>query len=253
MTATATTRSAFHTRSDEFRTGFLADHSFVPWPRSPSPRTKSKFPRSHSIGSPTSGERTDKKFELRKSKSVHFADSMGLPLLSVLTFNAEKELQEEFSKLMALDHRERWSTMADKCCSTKQGSSAVPKSKETFFASPKILAKKVEMQKICLEKTELLESAVRGTACVDNLSYKKDVIVRFTFDKWRTQQDVQGAFHSHSREQNFDRFVFEIPIPNDATAPKNFKVEFAVAYNVLGDSHWDNNNGFNYHVLFVRG
>ena len=246
MAAATTTRSSFFTWPDEFRAEYYPTFALL---SSSSPRTYRKYPRSISIGS-SSTTKLESKPKARKSKSVHFADSKGLALVSVLTFDDEKELRNEFSKFMTLSRDERRTSTVEKCRS-KQEDSVTGKSSETHFLSPKELVKQVELQKVCLEKTELLESAIRGTVCVHNLAYEKSVVVRYTFDEWRNQQDAKGNFHPDSSTKKMDKFVFEIPIPNESPL-KNFKVEFAVCYTVLGDSFWDNNNGFNYHALFSR-
>ena len=210
-------------------------------------RPNGSFPtltRSLSFGSPTFPRRKPSPIR-RKSKSVHFADSKGLALVSVVTFNEEKELREQFSKLTSFTQ-----TAAGKRRLKVEGYSCTNK-KSIKIASEKLPEKIIKLlawQKICVDSTECLKSGnIRGKVYVANLAYEKHVKARFSLDCWRTQDEVDGEFHSNCTK-DIDSFVFEIPIPKES-AVKNFKVEFAVSYTVLGDTFWDNNNGFNYHVL----
>lgn len=208
-------------------------------------RPNSSFPkltRSLSFGSPTFPRRRPSPIR-HKSKSVHFADSKGLDLVSVLTFNEEKELRERFSKIASPSVGGRLKYAQDSFRNKKSNDSRFDKPSEK-------LIRQLAWQKVCLEKTELVKSGyIRGEVCVANLAFEKQVKARFTLDSWQTHDEIEGEFHSNCTK-DIDRFVIKIPIPRDE-AIKNFKVEFAVSYTVLGDTFWDNNNGFNYHVLFA--
>lgn len=211
-------------------------------------RPNGSFPtltRSRSFGSPTFPRRKPSPIR-RKSKSVHFADSKGLALVSVVTFNEERELREQFSKLANFTQ-----TAAGKRRLKVEGCDSCTNKKSNKIASekpPDKVIKQLAWQKVYLHSTECLKSGnIRGKVYVANLAYEKHVKARFSLDSWRTQHEVDGEFHSNCTK-DIDRFVFEIPIPKEF-AVKNFKVEFAVSYTVLGDTFWDNNNGFNYHVL----
>jgi protein phosphatase 1 regulatory subunit 3A/B/C/D/E len=209
-------------------------------------RPNGSFPsltRSLSFGSPTFPRRKPSPVR-RKSKSVHFADSKGLALVSVLTFNEEKELREQFSRLEQKASGKRRS---------KDGhdSSRYKKSNKTESEKPsEEIIKQLAWQKVCVGKTELLKSGnIRGEVYVANLAFEKHVKARYSSDCWQTQEEIDGEFHSNCTK-DIDKFVFEIPVRKES-AVKNFKVEFAVSFTVLGDTFWDNNNGFNYHVLFA--
>lgn len=212
-------------------------------------RPNGSFPsltRSLSFGSPTFPRRKPSPIR-RKSKSVHFADSKGLDLVSVQTFNEEKEILDQFSKLASFTQ----TTAGKRRLKHEQNSSKNKKSNDTQSRklSEKV-TRQLAWQRVCVEKTEFLKSGnIRGEMFVANLAYEKHVKVRFSWDSWHTQQEIDGEFHSNCTK-DIDKFVFEIPIPKEYTV-KNFKVEFAVSYTVLGDTYWDNNNGFNYHVLFA--
>ncbi len=214
-------------------------------------RPNGSFPsllrRSLSVGSPTFPRRKVSPIR-QKSKSVHFADSKGLALVSVSTFNEEQELREQFSQLVSITRTAAGKRRLKIC---EQDSCRNKKSNKTQSGKPsERIIKQLAWQKVCVDKTELLKSGnVRGEVYVANLAFEKHVKARFSLDSWQTQQEVDGEFHSNCTK-DIDKFVFEIPLSKER-AVKNFKVQFAVSYTVLGDTFWDNNNGFNYHVLFA--
>ena len=212
-------------------------------------RPNGSFPsltRSLSFGSPTFPRRKSSPIR-HKSKSVHFADSKGLALVSVLTYDEEKELREQFSRLVSLKQTakgKRQSKDEHDLCRRKKSS------KTQTAKLPDKIIKQLAWQKVCVGKTELLKSGnVQGEVYVANLAFEKHVKVRFTCDCWQTQDEIDGEFRSNC-SKDIDKFVFEIPVRKEC-AVKNFKIEFAVSFTVLGDTFWDNNNGFNYHVLFA--
>lgn len=209
-------------------------------------RPNSSFPRitrSLSFGSPTFPRRKPSPIR-RKTKSVHFADSKGLALVSVVTFNEENELREQFSKLTQTTAGKRRFKLEGYLSTNKKSNKIVSEK------LPEKVVAQLAWQKVCVHSTECLKSGkIRGKVYVANLAYEKRVKARYSLDSWQTHNEVDGNFHSNCTN-DIDRFVFEIPIPKKS-AVKNFKVEFAVSYTVLGDTYWDNNNGFNYHVLCV--
>ena len=79
---------------------------------------------------------------------------------------------------------------------------------------------------------------------VDNRGYHKEVIMRMTADEWKTQQDVPARYVSSDLDDNSDKFKAEF----EANGKGN--VEFAILYQVNGDSFWDNNEGDNYTITF---
>jgi len=79
-----------------------------------------------------------------------------------------------------------------------------------------------------------------------NLAFDKVVRVVYTTDGWAT---VNEGFASYgfSLGPDLERWVFDADVPADAD-----EVEFAVEYQVLGQSFWDNNGTDNYVVSLVR-
>lgn len=95
-------------------------------------------------------------------------------------------------------------------------------------------------KRVALESCSSAKRVFTGVVQVYNLAYVKDVLIRFTFDGWSTQQDVQAEYIDSHQEVSTDRFKFEIP------RESNRPVEFAIAYSVDGCQYWDNNNEKNY-------
>ncbi|KAI8984607.1 putative phosphatase regulatory subunit-domain-containing protein [Mycotypha africana] len=91
----------------------------------------------------------------------------------------------------------------------------------------------------------LLEGRCRAL----NLSFHKLVTIRYTFDLWRTFQEVTGTFRESipSTSNTWDRFEFSIPIEAKKTTSQTFYL--ALRYTVNGQEFWDNNNGLNYEIV----
>ena len=94
-----------------------------------------------------------------------------------------------------------------------------------------------------------------GTAAVHNLAFQKFVVARFTLDYWKTTSEVVADFNTDVRKKQnsdgCDRFLFSIKL-EDLANLESKTMFFCVRYNVNGQEHWDNNNGANYQVDFVK-
>ncbi|KAJ5679251.1 hypothetical protein N7462_007495 [Penicillium macrosclerotiorum] len=94
-----------------------------------------------------------------------------------------------------------------------------------------------------------------GSVAVANLAFHKHVAARFTFDYWRTVSEV-GAVYFHDirrkhAQDGHDRFSFEIKLDDQANL--EHKTMFVcIRYNVDGQEFWDNNQGMNYQVDFLK-
>ncbi|XP_058985119.1 protein phosphatase 1 regulatory subunit 3B isoform X1 [Musca domestica] len=92
------------------------------------------------------------------------------------------------------------------------------------------------------------ESIVVGTVKVKNISFAKEVVVRVTWDDWKSQQDI---FCTYNRAYGpatcahvvFDTFSFKITLP-----PSSKRLEFCICYRADGQEYWDNNGGKNYTI-----
>ena len=93
---------------------------------------------------------------------------------------------------------------------------------------------------VCLESIREEPRCLHGIVRVSNLSFSKEVAIRWTHDNWKTSHDTHTQFLSNHGAT--DRFAFELPINGD-------DVSFAIRYRSESREFWDNNRGSNYTVL----
>lgn len=124
--------------------------------------------------------------------------------------------------------------------------------------------KRLDMSNISLENVivKTPDHRIVGTVKVRNLSYDKDVFVRYTRDNWATHADTGCSYVQNNPMMNgngtngscpaqscptqnvmaiYDTFSFGLQLPTDAKS-----VAFAVCYKGDGFECWDNNEGANY-------
>lgn len=98
------------------------------------------------------------------------------------------------------------------------------------------------------------ESLVVGTVKVKNLSFDKEVIVRVTYDQWKSQEDIQCTYSSLSGPGAggayalFDTFSFKLTLPPSSKR----SVEFCVCFRCNGQEYWDSNNVSIYHGQLIN-
>ncbi len=196
------------------------------------------------------GVDTDEKMEVRKAKSVHFADSCGLALTSVSTlFDSDDDLFnfKNFTRNKGLAERNSFPTFKKGTQFDKR-----QRSKLLNFVQPVTLPdyhQKLSSNKVGLENVVMREFSVYGTIVVMNLDFQKNVFVRYTTDAWQTNFDAKGVHLPGSSTGRTDTFSFEIPVSGTGS---EHNIEFCVGYETPSDSFWDNNNGQNYRILFHR-
>ncbi|XP_065360678.1 protein phosphatase 1 regulatory subunit 3B-B isoform X2 [Calliphora vicina] len=92
------------------------------------------------------------------------------------------------------------------------------------------------------------ESIVVGTVKVKNISFQKEVIVRVTWDDWKSQQDIFCTYNKAYGPATcahviFDTFSFKITLP-----PSSKRLEFCICFRADTQEFWDNNKGLNYTI-----
>lgn len=92
-----------------------------------------------------------------------------------------------------------------------------------------------------------------GTVAVQNLSFQKLVIARFTLDHWKTTSEVVAEYNNDLRQSSdgCDKFNFHIKLSDSANIESKTLL-LCVRYNVNGVDYWDNNDDRNYQVDFVK-
>ena len=106
--------------------------------------------------------------------------------------------------------------------------------------------KRVYSHNVCLENIACENFVVTGLIRVTNLSFIKEVTVRFTFNSWATYRDIWADYMSSCSDGKTDKFSFRVTVPHDFE--KNRHMEFAIRYRVSDQEFWDNNDRKNYHI-----
>ncbi|KZT54774.1 carbohydrate-binding module family 21 protein [Calocera cornea HHB12733] len=109
---------------------------------------------------------------------------------------------------------------------------------------------------------------LRGTIIVRNVAFNKNVAVRFTLDDWQTISEVSATYVNHlpslpppfSTHSPFapidsagwDRFGFQVRLEDYERKIEERTLFLVVRYSANGQDWWDNNDGANYKVRFLR-
>ncbi|XP_076010130.1 protein phosphatase 1 regulatory subunit 3C-B-like [Genypterus blacodes] len=185
-----------------------------------------------------------------KNKRVVFADSIGFSLTTVRVFSDEEE-ESDLDLLPSLKGlgsmtEDSYSCTVSTCCPGTQLKMGFHQPAADFQSFRAKLAESM----IILESCSITDQTLQGTMRVRNLSFRKDVSVRITFDSWLSYRDV-ACTHLQGRYggPETDIFDFNIAIPKVIDAKR--KIEFCLRYLPGGqiEPFWDNNNGKNYSIV----
>ena len=104
---------------------------------------------------------------------------------------------------------------------------------------------------ICLGSLSIT-FGIFGIVLVKNLSFEKTVTVRYSWDDWKSFQDLDCTFsksisNSFGSFTGIDEFVFTLDL--DPLVKFREKLSFCLRYTVNGSDYWDNNKGQNYQVI----
>ena len=204
----------------------------------------------------------EEKVSVKKAKSVHFADSLGKPLKSVKTLHEQEDyldltflsLRSTTRRTFPVDiFRKTYDNNNYNNYNSFKGGSNNKKDQNKLenFKQPvksKEFQSRVENENVCLENVVFREYGIFATITVKNISYQKDVSVRFTTDKWESFKVIQANYVPGSTTGVTDTFSFEI-IPGDAEE-NQVEIQFAICFAANGHTYWDSNYGKNYIVLF---
>ncbi|CAM0137366.1 hypothetical protein VKS41_003276 [Umbelopsis sp. WA50703] len=98
------------------------------------------------------------------------------------------------------------------------------------------------------------QKSMVGKCKVHNITFNKQVTIRYTFNYWQDVQETQAAYReSIGRDNTYDRFMFNIPLNDRMTKSKHETMYFCLKYTVNTGEFWDNNDGLNYQVEIHRG
>ncbi|KAK5155699.1 hypothetical protein LTR04_005790 [Oleoguttula sp. CCFEE 6159] len=94
-----------------------------------------------------------------------------------------------------------------------------------------------------------------GSVAVQNLSFQKVVIARFTLDYWKTTSEVVAEYNNDVRKKEandgLDRFNFNIKLADLANLETKTML-LCVRCSVNGQDYWDNNGDTNFQVDFIK-
>ncbi|KAI1285199.1 Glycogen-binding subunit 76A [Halotydeus destructor] len=136
----------------------------------------------------------------------------------------------------------------------QQNSTLIPE-----FIEPSVQANfldRVRRQKIGLENCFISSGAgsvsVTCVIRVANISFEKQVLIRFTVNGWKSHVDCLASYIPQSTDSWSDRFTatFHVITAAGGTLQAGQRVQFAVKYIGGGEEFWDSNNGKNYSLVY---
>ncbi|CAH6802544.1 protein phosphatase 1 regulatory subunit 3G [Phodopus roborovskii] len=223
-------------------------------------------------------------------KRVQFADSLGLSLASVKHFSDAEEPQVPPAVLSRL-HSFPLSAEDLKQVGGLLAVAKVPvplwpprAQLRPLFQLPglSVAEERLRRQRVCLECVQCSQppsAEVTGSGRVISCPGPRAVAVRYTFTEWRTFLDVSAELHPESLEQGppvrfehsgpgagdskeqlaTERFCFSLCLPpglqpkeGAGADPWDVAIHFAVCYRCEQGEYWDNNEGANYTLRYVR-
>ena len=181
-------------------------------------------------------------------KTVHFADTKGLALVSTFFFTTDKSLQENLTQQ---EHFGHVTTEFGKIRQVKRPKPTGERVRLLNYKSSiptKTFEENLHKNNVSLEKTFCNKNGVYGRIRVKNIKYEKEVMVRYTLDSWATYKEQIASYILGGSVDNTDTFFFHVTLPSSNLEQK---MEFALRYKVNGQTHWDNNFGDNYRLLHL--
>ncbi|KAK7074141.1 Protein phosphatase 1 regulatory subunit 3B [Halocaridina rubra] len=183
----------------------------------------------------------------RLKKKVVFADDQGHPLTHIRVLTERSDCPP------------RWTSDFLEQVTGGAKAEAVTDQWELAFAQPASdylgMRHKLEKEYVSLENVVIKEAENRilGTIKVRNLSYHKEVKVRYTTDHWSTHEDILCTFvpstATSASYDIYDTFSFTLTLPSSNLADK---LEFCICYTCDVTEYWDNNNNKNYVLVSFR-
>ncbi|XP_069467428.1 protein phosphatase 1 regulatory subunit 3C [Ambystoma mexicanum] len=181
----------------------------------------------------------------RSKKRVVFADSKGLSLTAIHVFSDFKEDPVQDLQFDLIDLEDITSGL--KLHEEKNLILGFTQPSADYLAFRNRLQKNF----VCLENCTLQERSVAGTVKVKNLTFKKKVQVRITYNSWKSFTDVDCVYMNNVYGgADSDTFSFIIDLP--PAIPTRENIEFCISFESEGHVFWDNNEGTNYKVIHAE-
>ena len=172
-------------------------------------------------------------------KRVKFADDLGLNLEEIFFFVDDFEFWDP----LPLEKSDKEDLVVE--VSEWQVNFSQPAADYLGFRK-KLDSSNVGLENVIIKKNS---SSFMGTIKVKNVSFRKDIFVRCTFNKWDTFVDYPAKFcvNAAANSDMYDTFSFEIKIPQEAE--ERHSIEFCVGFRTGGEEFWDSNSGRNYQLI----
>lgn len=182
----------------------------------------------------------------RLKKKVVFADDQGHPLTHIRVLTERSDCPPRWTA----DFLEQVTGGAKAEAVADQWELAFPQPASDYLG----MRQKLEKENVSLENIVIKEAENRviGTVKVKNMSYHKEVKIRYTVDHWTSHEDVEAEYVPSTATTSYDiydTFSFTLPLPSSCLADK---LEFCVCYLCDLTEFWDNNNSKNYVLVSFR-
>ena len=96
-----------------------------------------------------------------------------------------------------------------------------------------------------IDNYSIYSGKVKIAARVQNYSFNKKVTVRYTTNNWTTYQDAELSF-DNSKVYNDGTELWSTELSLPVTGEYSANLQYAIKYEVNGQTYWDNNFGRNY-------
>ena len=182
---------------------------------------------------------------------VRFADAMGLDLEKVRHFMQDQLPNTAFA-IEAIGGAPV-ATLTDELNRHLTGKYLTPSFPQPCLAGT--FLERIRQQKVCLDSVQTQDLTVTGMVRVLNVSFEKDVVVRYTFDNWRTVMDAAAIYLPNSNDNFSDRFQFTLNAPPylEIGASLQLALCFQATVGGVATEYWDNNYGQNYCLTCCAG
>lgn len=194
-------------------------------------------------GSSSSGDENDPSSPTRCKKKVVFADDKGLSLTHVRLVKERPTSPPRWnSQFLSLVTQGLNAEIIERTTEDQwQITFSQPASNYLEFR------KRLDEGKVSLENVIVKEpdNLLTGTVKVRNLSFHKNVFIRYSTTSWQSFTDVACTYVQSATPSSitivYDTFAFQISLPQSSNT-----FEFCVAYKTENEEFWDNNNSKNY-------
>ncbi|CAG9864273.1 unnamed protein product [Phyllotreta striolata] len=193
----------------------------------------------------TSSSDEDPTSPTRLKKKVVFADDKGMSLTQVRVMTEPSNVPPLWSSRFLAEVTQ--GLTADPVGEANAWEAAFPQPASDYVAFRRRLDDgNVSLENVIIKASE--ESVV-GTVKVRNLAFRKEVLVRYSTNEWKSYEDCFCTYVPNNMNTNinvlYDTFSFKFSLP--PTRVK--KLEFCVCFRCEGKEYWDNNLGKNYNLV----